>query len=123
MIWINNSYGMDRMQVKENVWQLDSKNCQWKEHDDGSVQLTIENASVSFDDRTQAAQMVEAWAVFNRDQVSSDTVAQSTPKPQRTEPTVGSDFPKKVRNAVFIMVGLGAIFMIIDALRYLNSGQ
>ena len=32
------------MQVKELVWQQDAKNCEWKEHDDGSVQLTIEDA-------------------------------------------------------------------------------
>jgi len=28
-----------------------------------------------------------------------------------------------VRNAIFIMVGLGSTIMIVDALRYLNSGQ
>lgn len=111
------------MQVKELVWQQDSKNCEWKEHDDGSVQLTIENASISFDDRSQATQMVEAWAVFNQDRVSIDKVARPTPKPQQTKPVVGADFPKKVRNAIFIMVGLGATIMITDALLYLNSSQ
>jgi hypothetical protein len=114
---------MDQMQVKELVWQQDSKNCEWKEHDNGSVQLTIENASVCFKDRTAAAQMIEAWSVFNRTEEAGDRTAQPTPKPQRLEPAIGADFPKKVRNAIFIMVGLGATIVIVDALRYLNSGQ
>ena len=114
---------MDRMQVKELVWQQDTKNCEWKEHEDGSVQLAIEGASVSFDNRAQAEQMIEAWAVFNRTEASSEAMTQPSPNPQRTSSSVGADFPKKVRNAIFIMVGLGATIMIVDALRYLNSGQ
>ena len=114
---------MDHMQVKELVWQQDAKNCEWKEHDDGSVQLTIEDASVFFDNRAQAEQMIEAWAVFNRTEASSEAMTQPTPNPQRTSSSVSADFPKKVRNAIFIMVGLGATIMIVDALRYLNSGQ
>ena len=71
------------MQVKELVWQQDAKNCEWKELDDGSVQLTIEGASVSFDNRAQAEQMIEAWAVFNRTEASSKTTQPSS-NPQRT---------------------------------------
>mgnify|MGYP007121957349 FL=1 len=111
------------MQVKELVWQQDADDCKWKEHDDGSIQLTIEGASVSFDNRAQAEQMIEAWAVFNRTEASSKAMTQPSPNPQRTISSVGADFPKKVRNAIFIMVGLGATIMIVDALRYLNSGQ
>ena len=86
---------MDRMQVKELVWQQDAKNCEWKELDDGSVQLTIEGASVSFDNRAQAEQMIEAWAVFNRTEASSEAMTQPTPNPQRTSSSVSADFPKK----------------------------
>jgi hypothetical protein len=114
---------MDHVQVKELVWQQDAKNCEWKEHDDGSVTLTIEDASVSFDNRAQAEQMIEAWAVFHRTEAPSKAMTQPSPNPQRTSSSVGADFPKKVRNAIFIMVGLGATIMIVDALRYLNSGQ
>ena len=114
---------MDRMQVKELVWQQNSKDCEWKERDDGSVQLTIEGAAVLFDNRAQAEQMIEAWVVFNRTEASSKTMTQPVPNPQRTRSSVSADFPKKVRNAIFIMVGLGATIMIVDALRYLNSGQ
>jgi len=111
------------MQVKELVWQQDAKNCEWKEHDDGSVTLTIEDASVSFDNRAQAEQMIEAWTVFHRTEASIKAVAQPSPNSQQTSSSVGADFPKKVRNAIFIMVGLGSTIMIVDALRYLNSGQ
>ena len=78
---------------------------------------------MSFDNRAQAEQMIEAWAVFNRTEASSEAMTQPTPNPQRTSSSVSADFPKKVRNAIFIMVGLGATIMIVDALRYLNSGQ
>tara|TARA_A100001015_G_scaffold88037_1_gene97973 strand:+ start:204 stop:440 length:237 start_codon:yes stop_codon:yes gene_type:complete len=78
---------------------------------------------VFFDNRAQAEQMIKAWAVFNRTEASSEAMTQPTPNPQRTSSSVSADFPKKVRNAIFIMVGLGATIMIVDALRYLNSGQ
>jgi hypothetical protein len=83
------------MQVKELVWQQDAKNCEWKEHDDGSVTLTIEDASVSFDNRAQAEQMIEAWAVFHRTEASSKATTQPSPNPQRTSRQLALIFQKK----------------------------
>ena len=36
---------------------------------------------------------------------------------ENPSPSVSTDFPKKVRNSIFIMVGLGTTILVIDALR------
>ena len=105
------------MQVKEMVWTDSNSRYSLKELPDGSVELAVDGQVVNFHERQAVETLVGAWARFDP---PSEGAAEGELKPVVfDEPTapVSTDFPKKIRNAILIMVAVGVTILIIDALR------
>ena len=105
------------MQIKEMVWTDSNSQYSLKELPDGSVELSVDGQVVNFHERQAVETLVGAWARFDP---PSEGAAEGELKPVVfDEPTapVSTDFPKKIRNAILIMVAVGVTILIIDALR------
>ena len=105
------------MQIKEMVWTDSNSRYSLKELPDGSVELSVDGQVVNFHERQAVETLIGAWARFDP---PSDGYAEGELKPVVfDEPTapVSTDFPKKIRNAILIMVAVGVTILIIDALR------
>ena len=67
-----------------------------------------------------AAEVGHHVLVPGRQAVVAHSQAEEQPNPRVIEnpsSSVSTDFPKKVRNSIFVMVSLGVTILIIDALR------
>ena len=111
------------MQIKEIAWADSNSQYSLKEQPDGSIELSVDGNIVNFHERQAVETLIEAWSRFesqSREPVErkSNAVArEGRPAFSEERPaSVGADFPKKVRNAIFIMVAVGATILIVDSL-------
>jgi len=105
------------MQIKEMVWTDSNSQYSLKELPDGSVELSVDGQVVNFHERQAVETLVGAWARFGP---SSEGAAKGERKPvvfDEPRAPVSTDFPKKIRNAILIMVAVGMTILIIDAFR------
>ena len=105
------------MQIKEIVWADSNSQYSFKEQPDGSIELSVDGQIVNFHERQAVEALIGAWAYFDP---QSHSQAEEQPNPSVIEnpsSSVSTDFPKKVRNSIFVMVSLGITILIIDALR------
>jgi hypothetical protein len=105
------------MQIKEMVWTDFNSQYSLKELPDGSVELSVDGKVVNFHERQAVENLIDAWARFDP---PSECSAEGEPNPvvfDEPPAPVSTDFPKKIRNAILIMVAVGVTILIIDALR------
>jgi len=106
------------MQIKQMNWTAGDNNCQLVETSDDTIELTIDTDTVTFKDRHAVADFIQVWNSFELQ--NGRSILKNTAPVRSTEPEpVSTDFPKKVRNAIFIMVGLGTTILLIDAVRHM----
>ena len=104
------------MQIKEITWADSNSQYSLKEQPDGSIELSVDGNIVSFHERQAVETLIEAWSRFES-QSREPVERKSNTVPSEARPaSVGADFPKKVRNAIFIMVAVGATILIVDGL-------
>jgi len=105
------------MQIKEMVWTDSNSQYSLKELPDGSVELSVDGKVVNFHERQAVRTLVGAWARFDP---PSECPAEDELNPvvfDEPPAPVSTDFPKKIRNAILIMVAVGVTILIIDAFR------
>ena len=105
------------MQIKEMDWTDSNSQYSLKELPDGSVELSVDGKVVNFHERQAMRTLVGAWARFDPPSECS-TEGELNPVVFDEPPgPVSTDFPKKIRNAILIMVAVGVTILIIDAFR------
>ena len=104
------------MQIKEIAWADSNSQYPLKERPDGSIELSVDGNIVNFHERQAVETLIEAWSRFesqSREPVERKSNAVAT---DERPASMGADFPKKVRNAIFIMVAVGATILLVDSL-------
>ena len=108
------------MQIKEIAWADSNSQYSLKEQPDGSIELSVDGNIVNFHERQAVETLIEAWSRFESQ--SREPVERKSNAVAREErpASVGADFPKKVRNAIFIMVAVGATILIAVSYTHLT---
>jgi hypothetical protein len=105
------------MQIKEMTWTNVDSHYSLEEKPDGSIELSVEGRSVAFQDRQAVRGMIEGWNRFDQqNNLQKDEPPKVIVSDQSSMP-VSSDFPKKIRNAIFIMVAVGLTILLVDSLQ------
>jgi hypothetical protein len=105
------------MQIKEMTWTNVDSHYSLEEKPDGSIELSVDGRSVAFQDRQALRGMIEGWNRFDQqNNLQKDEPPKVIVSDQSSMP-VSSDFPKKIRNAIFIMVAVGLTILLVDSLQ------
>ena len=106
------------MQIKEMAWTDFDSHYALEERSDGSIELSVDGRAVVFQDRRAVSGFIDGWNRF--DQQIKEQGKQPEKVMPLSQPTmpVGTDFPKKVRNAIFIMVAAGIAILLVDSLQH-----
>ena len=107
------------MQIKEMTWTNVDSHYSLEEKSDGSIELSVDGRTVVFQDRQALRGLIEGWNRFDqqnnlqKDEPPKVIVSDQPPMP------VSTDFPKKIRNAIFIMVAVGVTILLVDSLQHM----
>jgi hypothetical protein len=105
------------MQIKEMTWTNLGSHYSLEEKSDGSIELSVDGRSVVFQDRQAVRGLIEGWKRFDQqNRHQNDEPPKMIASDQSSMP-VSSDFPKKIRNAIFIMVAVGVTILLVDSLQ------
>ena len=105
------------MQIKEIACSDTNSRYELKEKADGKIELSVDENTVIFEDSQAMADLAQAWSTFNRDTTFSENTTNKLGSKESLIP-VNTDFPRKVRNAILIMVAIGVTILIGDGLKY-----
>jgi hypothetical protein len=107
------------MQIREMTWTNLDSHYSLEEKSDGSIELSVDGRAVVFQDRQAVRGLIEGWNQFDQqNKHQNDEPPKMIASDQLSMP-VGTDFPKKIRNAIFIMVAVGATILVIDSLQHM----
>jgi len=107
------------MQIKEMTWTNLDSHYSLEEKSDGSIELLIDGRAVVFQDRQAVRGLIEGWSRFDQQKKQQEDEPQKIIASAEPSMPVGTDFPKKIRNAIFIMVAVGATILVIDSLQHM----
>lgn len=105
------------MQIKEIAWSDTNSRYELKETADGKIELSVDENTVIFNDRQAMADFAHAWSTLNRETTFSEKITNKS-NSRESLVRVDTDFPRKVRNAILIMVAIGLTILIVDGLKY-----
>ena len=112
-------FWMIPMQIKEMVWtELDS-HYSLEEKSDGSIELSVDGRAVVFHDRRAVSGFIDGWNRFDQQMNEQGKQPEKVISSGQQRIAVSTDFPKKVRNVIFIMVATGVAILLVDSLQYL----
>ena len=105
------------MQIKEIAWSDTNSRYELRETADGKIELSVDENTVIFNNRQAMADFAHAWSTLNRETTFSEKTTNKSGSKQSLV-QVNTDFPRKVRNAILIMVAIGLTILIVDGLKY-----
>ena len=105
------------MQIKEIAWSDTNSRYELKEKADGKIELSVDENTVIFKNKQAVADFVHAWSTLNRETTFSEKITNKSGSKESLV-QVNTDFPRKVRNAILIMVAIGVTILIVDGLKY-----
>jgi hypothetical protein len=107
------------MQIKEMTWTNVDSHYSLEEKSDGSIELSVDGRTVVFQDRQAVRGLIEGWNRFDQqNNLQKDEPPKVIVSDQPRMP-VSTDFPKKIRNAIFIMVAVGVTILLVDSLQHM----
>jgi hypothetical protein len=105
------------MQIREMTWTNLDSHYSLEEKSDGSIELSVDGRAVVFQDRQAVRGLIEGWNRFDQqNNLQKDEPPKVIVSDQPRMP-VSTDFPKKIRNAIFIMVAVGVTILLVDSLQ------
>lgn len=107
------------MEINQINWTGSGSEFQLTKGPDGSMTIVVDGNAITLKDRQAMLDLISACSSFD-ESMRVATVELNGPKPSDQSMQVNTDFPRKVRNAIFIMVGLGTTILLIDAVRQLT---
>ena len=106
------------MQIKEMAWTDLDSHYSLEERSDGSIELSVDGRAVVFQDRRAVSGFIDGWNRFDQQIKEQGKQPEKVMPPSQPSMPVGTDFPKKVRNAIFIMVAAGVAILLVDSLQH-----
>ena len=107
------------MEINQINWTGSGSEFQLTKGPDGSMTIEVDGNTITLKDRKAMLDLISACSSFD-ESIRVATVEHTGLKPSDQTMQVNTDFPRKVRNAIFIMVGLGTTILLIDAVRKLT---
>jgi len=105
------------MQIREMTWTNLDSHYSLEEKSDGSIELSVDGRAVVFQDRQAVRGLIEGWNQFDQqNKHQNDEPPKMIASDQLSMP-VSTDFPKKIRNTIFIMVAVGVTILLVDSLQ------
>ena len=111
-------FWMIPMQIKEMVWTDLDSHYALEERSDGSIELSVDGRAVVFQDRRAVSRFIDGWNRFDQQIKEQGKQPDKVMPPGQPSMPVSTDFPKKVRNAIFIMVAAGVAILLVDSLQH-----
>lgn len=105
------------MQIKEIAWSDNTSRYELKEKADGKIELSVDQNTVIFKNKQAVADFAHAGSTLNRETTFSEKITNKSDSKESLV-RVDTDFPRKVRNAILIMVAIGVTILIVDGLKY-----
>lgn len=105
------------MQIKEIAWSDNTSRYELKEKADGKIELSVDENTVIFKNKQAVADFAHTWSTLNRETTFSEKITNKSGSKESLV-RVDTDFPRKVRNAILIMVAIGVTILIVDGLKY-----
>ena len=105
------------MQIKEMTWTNLDSHYSLKEKSDGAIELLVDGRAVVFQDRQAVLGFIEGWSRFDQQKKQQEDEPQKIIASAEPSMPVSTDFPKKIRNAIFIMVAVGVTILLVDSLQ------
>ena len=107
------------MQIKEMTWTNLGSHYSLAEKSDGSIELSVDGRSVVFQDRQAVRGLIEGWNRFDQQHNLQKDEPPKVIVSEQPRMPVNADFPKKIRNAIFIMVAVGVTILLVDSLQHM----
>jgi len=107
------------MQIKEMTWTNVDSHYSLEEKSDGSIELSVDGRAVVFQDRQAVLGFIEGWSRFDQQKKQQEDEPPKMIASDQPRMPVGTDFPKKIRNAIFIMVAVGVTILLVDSLQHM----
>ena len=107
------------MQIKEMTWTNLDSHYSLEEKSDGSIELSVDGRAVVFQDRQAVRGLIEGWNRFDQQNKHQNGDPPKVIASDQSSIPVSNDFPKKIRNAIFIMVAVGVTILLVDSLQHM----